>query len=336
VRLAVTKRNALELVCSILGNGSTLLWGIGGDLGWWWFPQPLPGAKSTNFVLVYAFVLYAAVVIPVLAIRYVASRRRGKMSILAGHARQAMSSAGSDPQERRIVTEAEWLEAIDPSPMLDYLGEIASHRIGRRRFKKRLYRLFGCACCRRMLRIGHDEWDVQAIEIAERIADGQPCLNERKAHLQKSRQRWRHTPTTDANGATGFLLEHQRYFDHRMAASVAGCAARPGGAKSRTSHLPRSDFHVVESRVQADILRDIIGNPFHLPLVPRSHPARNNDTVTRLAAAIYAEHAFDRLPLLADALEDAGCTDAKLLDHLRGPGPHVRGCWAVDLILGRE
>jgi hypothetical protein len=358
VRLAVTKRNALELVCSILGNGSTVLWSIGGDLGWWWFPQLLPkDAKFANFMLVYVLILYTAVVFPVLAIRYVASRRRGKMSILAGPAREAMCSAGEDPQERRIVTEAEWLQAIKPSSMLDYLGKSVARRIGSQRFKDRLYRLFGCACCRRMLRIEHDEWVVQAIEIAERIADGQPLLNECKAHLEM-RQRLMHTPTTDADGATRFLLEYQdyfdlptaamvarcarfllefqEYFDLPTAAMVARCAAASGGANPRSDDLPRSDDQVAEARVQAEILRDIIGNPFHSALVPRSRPVGNDDTVTRLAAAIYAEHAFDRVPLLADALEDAGCTDAELLGHLRGPGPHVRGCWAVDRILGRE
>jgi len=55
-----------------------------------------------------------------------------------------------------------------------------------------------------------------------------------------------------------------------------------------------------------------------------------------LATSIYEQRAFHRLPLLADALEDAGCTDAELLGHLRGPGPHVRGCWALDLVLGKS
>jgi hypothetical protein len=50
----------------------------------------------------------------------------------------------------------------------------------------------------------------------------------------------------------------------------------------------------------------------------------------------FAEGAFDRLPLLADALEDAGCSDAEILSHLHSPGPHVCGCWALDLVLGKE
>jgi hypothetical protein len=55
-----------------------------------------------------------------------------------------------------------------------------------------------------------------------------------------------------------------------------------------------------------------------------------------LATGIYADKAFNRTPILADALEDVGCTDAELLGHLRGPVPHVRGCWAVDLVLGKS
>jgi len=59
-------------------------------------------------------------------------------------------------------------------------------------------------------------------------------------------------------------------------------------------------------------------------------------TVQSLAQAIYADRAFDRLPILADALEDAGCTDASILEHCRSGGVHVRGCWVVDLVLGKE
>ena len=64
--------------------------------------------------------------------------------------------------------------------------------------------------------------------------------------------------------------------------------------------------------------------------------AWNGGTVRKLAEAIYDERAFDRLPVLADALEEAGCADEGVLRHCRGGGPHVRGCWVIDLILGKE
>ena len=72
------------------------------------------------------------------------------------------------------------------------------------------------------------------------------------------------------------------------------------------------------------------------------HPAApavlrwNDGMVVKLATSVHRDRAFDRTNMLADALEDAGCTDANLLGHLRSPGPHVRGCWAVDLVLGKE
>ena len=62
----------------------------------------------------------------------------------------------------------------------------------------------------------------------------------------------------------------------------------------------------------------------------------NGGTVANLVRVIEEEKAFHLLPVLADALEDADCTDADILEHCRGPGPHVRGCWVVDLILGRD
>jgi hypothetical protein len=87
--------------------------------------------------------------------------------------------------------------------------------------------------------------------------------------------------------------------------------------------------------VQCSILRDIFGNPFRPVAVAPAWLTWNNATVPAIARHVYEDRAFHDLPILADALEDAGCTDADLLAHCRGPGPHVRGCWAVDLLLGK-
>jgi hypothetical protein len=87
-----------------------------------------------------------------------------------------------------------------------------------------------------------------------------------------------------------------------------------------------------ERAAQAHLLRDIFGNPFG-PV--RVDPSWATATVTDLATTIYEERAFDRMPILADALEEAGCDNAAILSHCRGPGPHVRGCWVVDLVTGR-
>ena len=81
-------------------------------------------------------------------------------------------------------------------------------------------------------------------------------------------------------------------------------------------------------------LHDVFGNPFRPVSLSPSWLAWN-DGAPKLAQVIYNDRAFDRLPLLADALEDAGCTDAAILSHCREPGEHVRGCRVVDMLLGR-
>ena len=85
----------------------------------------------------------------------------------------------------------------------------------------------------------------------------------------------------------------------------------------------------------AGLVREVFGNPFLIP-PPSCDPAWRSwqdATPVKLARGAYEDRAFDRLPVLSDALEEAGCTDANILSHLRSPGPHVRGCWALDLVL---
>ncbi len=86
-------------------------------------------------------------------------------------------------------------------------------------------------------------------------------------------------------------------------------------------------------QAQMQVLRDVVGAPFS---ATKSVIAWQTVTVMSLATAIYADRAFDRLPILADALEDAGCDHADILNHCRGPGPHVLGCWPLDLVLGKS
>ncbi|MDB5309346.1 MAG: hypothetical protein JWO38_3548 [Gemmataceae bacterium] len=92
-------------------------------------------------------------------------------------------------------------------------------------------------------------------------------------------------------------------------------------------------FAAVIGLTLCDVPRDVFADPSRPAAID---PAWLTTTVVSLACEIYADRAFDRLPILADALQDAGCEDQQLLGHCRGPGPHVRGCWVVDLLLGKE
>jgi hypothetical protein len=130
----------------------------------------------------------------------------------------------------------------------------------------------------------------------------------------------------------------------RKAAHYAGLAAVMARAGSLPSGESREEewrdiwrkidqAREKELRPQADLLRDILGSPFRPVTL---NPAWRTSNVTGLAQSIYDDRAFDRLPILADALEDAGCDNADILNHCRQPGVHVRGCWVVDLVLGKE
>src|SRR5262249_55694135 len=118
-----------------------------------------------------------------------------------------------------------------------------------------------------------------------------------------------------------------------------GC---PGSVRLALTAAGRHRFAVEAEFSDADLLRDLFGNPFRPAAVDPAWLAWNDGVVGRLAEAAYSERESPsgqlspaRLALVADALEDAGCADADLLGHLRSSGPHVRGCWAVDRLSGR-
>jgi hypothetical protein len=91
-----------------------------------------------------------------------------------------------------------------------------------------------------------------------------------------------------------------------------------------------------ECRAQGDLLREIFGNPFRPMKVEPVWLSANGGAGAAILQLIDQEQRFEELPYLSDALMDAGCGDDNLLHHLRQPRGHVRGCWAVDRLLGRE
>jgi hypothetical protein len=210
------------------------------------------------------------------------------------------------------VTEAEWLASEDPGPLLEATWPLPCEGPASRK-----RRLLGCAYCRRQWeRLGQAERN--AVEAAERLADE---LASRGQFRDAFRDQF--GSDTIARAFTRLLWSVGDGPDHRLMEAVGWWEQEWGAAGQRAAH--------------AHLVRDAFGNPFRpAPAVDPGWLAWNGGTARKLAEGVYAERAFDRLPVLADALEDAGCCDADLLGHLRGPGPHVRGCWAVDLLLGKE
>jgi hypothetical protein len=200
-------------------------------------------------------------------------------------------------------------------------------------------RLFGVACCRRV-----DEWLTdpdtrRAVEVAERYADGEATQKEldtaRKCAQAAVARAYAAletvgSPTSDDSWSQAYHTWHAADLGVAVARSD-GSLKLPGLAETAARLCERA-----ETQAQCDLLRDIFGDPFHPVRLLRAWLACNGATVVKIAQGIYDEGAFDRLPILADALEDAGCNRAAVLEHCRSAGEHVRGCWVVDLILGKE
>jgi hypothetical protein len=121
-----------------------------------------------------------------------------------------------------------------------------------------------------------------------------------------------------------------------QAASAAGELLELAGPNREARKRNRVRGRKEEEIAQCAILHDIFGNPFRPVALDPAWLQWDGGTVRKIAQAIYDDRAFDRLPVLADALEEAGCADRDLLDHCRSGGEHVRGCWAVDLLLGKQ
>jgi len=213
------------------------------------------------------------------------------------------------------MTEAEWLAFDNPVPMLEFLKGKANSR---------KMRLFACACCRRLWHRLTDERSRKAVEAAERYADGL-------------------IPHAELKRAWTEASEAYHWASEGAAAQVAMKAANPSrsGIAEDVSLFARvadSAWRTKppERTAQATLLRELLGNPFRPVAFAPSWLAWSGACVVKLARAIYEEHRFEDLPILADALEEAGCDNADILSHLRDLGPHVRGCWVVDAILGKK
>lgn len=220
------------------------------------------------------------------------------------------------------MTELEWLGCDAPDSMLWFLKDKGSDR---------KLRLFACACCRRIWDLLGDQRSRLAVETAEVHADS-----------PLPRKRWWAVRSGALSAATSFdRPEHARAAD---AAQAAFDVTRENASLAATHTMMSvwGAFDAVyqnnaagreERSQQSHLIRDIFGNPFSA--VWGATSSWDCTSGRTIAQQIYDGRAFDRLPDLGDALEEAGFSNPEISAHLRNPGPHVRGCWVIDLILGR-
>jgi hypothetical protein len=230
------------------------------------------------------------------------------------------------------VTEPDWLACTDPQPMLEFLRGKASER---------KLRLFAAASFRRLVALLPDPRQRRGIEVLEQLGEGAITPDACRGVVTGVQQAippngWSpgSPPPAEDRYYTASML-YREFCSSSISSSSIGVHAVHASAGLADDAGERHE--------QARLMRCIFGNPFRLALLSPAVLTWNDATVVRLAQAAYEERKLPegtldngRLAVLADALEEAGCTDADVLGHLRGQGPHVRGCWAVDLCLGKS
>jgi hypothetical protein len=217
------------------------------------------------------------------------------------------------------MTEAEWLASEDPMAMLAHL---------RAPFDGRKMLLLDCACLSRLngrLPAICQEWASVAALVAEREAAPDHLwshgLINNSGRLCDAL--WESIPEDDSDSDLFNIVYAIVNVCGRMwSLNIPSVCFSPGNAYWRA-----------ERRAHAGFIRCLFGNPFRPVAID---PGWRTSTVVALAEGVCADRAFDRLPILADALQDAGCEHPDILAHCRSDGPHVRGCWVVDLLLGKS
>jgi hypothetical protein len=231
------------------------------------------------------------------------------------------------------MNEEHWLVCKDPKEMVEFL----ICREGGA--DERKLRLFVVACARGAWEAIEDPRSFAILEVAERHADGLATQEEWDAACGAARagmgagEACLYAASPRAADAA-LLVTHPNvtYYD-----PDAGCIYSHFDA-ARTTDYSQVEAWSAGRAVQADMLRDLFGNPFREPTpIAPSLLMLNGAPVVRLAQAAYDERLLDncRLAILADALEEIGGTDSAILGHLRSGHEHWRGCWAVDSILRR-
>jgi hypothetical protein len=239
----------------------------------------------------------------------------------------------------------QWLACTDPSKMMHFLEGKASDR---------KLRLFAVACCRRIWHLFKDERCRVTVELAERFADS--FLSSREAVFDALCQLLTERPEDVREAAKRFVdrlycKEDLAQADRALERSqdplsvIAGTAAGGDawGVALEVALALSETYKLASPEAVCGLLREGFGNPFRPVALNPAWRTYQDGLVVRLAEAAYQERRLPagtlengRLAILADALEEAGCQDVQTLGHLRGGGEHYRGCFVVDVLLGKS
>ncbi len=258
------------------------------------------------------------------------------------------------------MTEDEWLKKDDwPEGMLRELHTPWVQ--GQVRVSERSLRLFSCACCRQVENFVRVDLVQRVLSVVERHMDGLASDDELRTVGDAIERAWfeGHDEAARTMPADSFVsLSASDPALHLIEAAAYAAGRMPGGMSSG-GWIGLAMFAAMQCRLAVMyaaaefgkdqrpvtqavlgthlvLLRDCLGNPFRPVSLNTAWLAWNDGVVRKLTQSIYDEQAFERMPILADALEEAGCTSTDILHHSRHHAEHARGCWVVDLILGKK
>jgi hypothetical protein len=226
------------------------------------------------------------------------------------------------------MTQTEWLACTDPAEMLAFLRELG-------KLSERKARLFAAACCRHLWHMLNDSGR-EAVASAERYADG---VGQAVRWVRRGREAFYRSQFYLDAAVEDAVRKEPSHCAGSAARSVLLAAYWTGReGYDRASIETRYAARETERARQLVAVHCVFGNPFQSVAVVPVWLRWNDGAVVKLAQAAYQKRQLPtaHLAILADALEEAGCNEADFLGHLRGPGPHTRGCWVVDLILDKK
>ena len=226
------------------------------------------------------------------------------------------------------MTEAEWNDAQRPFKLIRYLerGPAPSER---------KLRLFCVACCKRVAEYISNPAYADALECVEAVAEIEPDIHsiERVRRVVDAARSVGHRALEAEDSDGSQLHEFAAALSHVYGWTVYTTDCAEACMSALCGH---DDFDTGRGELmfQTDLLRDIFGNPFR-PVAFADE--WRSSTAVALAKQMYDSRDFSAMPILADALQDAGCEDEQVLNHCRdAKQTHVRGCWVVDLVLGKK
>jgi hypothetical protein len=241
------------------------------------------------------------------------------------------------------MTESDWWACQEPRLMLEFLRDTG-------KLSERKARLLAVAACRRIWHLMRYESSRRAIEVVEQYSEGLCCEEKLRAVAARAYDLAMHLDAHSNVPASSEAEYHAAFAAWQAATAGPPHPMRTLGQAARAiawedagdDYGPKAGIAAehAECACQCILLRDIFCDPFQAkPTIPAGVLAWNAGCVVKLATSIYQERDFsqERMDVLADALEEAGVTAEEVLGHCRGlPGVHVRGCWLVDFLMGRE